>query len=156
MVLGINKHEFALKREQTRVRISMIFNFSTGILSRLLSLKRHGTRKLIFRFSLWLKVNRPANRVGKKKMRVLMPFQRTFRKSLRRFEERVADPSENLWDDLSKVWRNRFQNTGLIMIWGVCFWVLNINKLQLIFSRIQQLILKRYFHKRNGRRNYGE
>ena len=69
------------------------------------------------------------------KLRVLMPFQRTFRKSLRRFEERVADPSENLWDDLSKVWRNRFQNTGLIMIWGVCFWVLNVNKLQLIFSR---------------------
>ena len=30
------------------------------------------------------------------KLRVLMPFQRTFRKSLRRFEERVADPSENL------------------------------------------------------------
>ena len=29
-------------------------------------------------------------------LRVLMPFQRTFRKSLRRFEERVADPSENL------------------------------------------------------------
>ena len=70
-----------------------------------------------------------------KKLRVLMPFQRTFRKSLRRFEERVADPSENLWDDLSKVWRNRFQNTGLIIIWGVCFWVLHVNKLQLIFSR---------------------
>ena len=59
----------------------------------------------------------------------LLGFQRTFRKSLRRF-----DPSKNLWDDLSKVWRNRFQNTGLIMIWDVCFWVLNINKLQLIFS----------------------
>ena len=42
---------------------------------------------------------------------------------------------ENFSKIIEKVWGNRFQNTGIIMIWGVCFWVLNIIKLQLTFSR---------------------
>ena len=44
--------------------------------------------------------------------------------------EGVADPSENLWDDLIKSWQNQYLNTGLIVIWGVSNWVLEkLNKI---------------------------
>jgi len=45
------------------------------------------------------------------KQGVYVRFLRTFWKSFRRFEERVADPSENLWDDLKKVWKTQLINS---------------------------------------------